>query len=123
MLQLRKKESYSEKMQKIKVNSATRYFKRKSRRENKRTFLKKKTMTQVLKENEQKNNFEKDLKYEKKCVSFTTYIYRSLHSMTLVTDKKTEKIKNRSTFDQRNFMLKFIKTRYIFKNRTEYMLF
>ena len=78
-------------------------------------FWKKKTRAQVLKENEQKNNFENDLRYERKCVFFTTCIYRSLHSMTSVIDKKTERIKNRSAFDQRNFMLKFIKTRYFLK--------
>ena len=75
----------------------------------------KKIRAQVLKENEQKNNFEEDLKYEKKCVSFTTRIYRSLHSMTLVIDKKTKRIKSRSTFDQKNFMFKFITTRYFLK--------
>ena len=35
--------------------------------------------------------------------------------MTFVIDKKTEKIKNKSTFDQRNFMFKFITTRYFLK--------
>ena len=78
-------------------------------------FWKKKTRAQVLKENEQKNNFEKDLKYEKECFSFTTRIYRSLYSMTSVIDKKTEKIKDRSTFDQRNSMFKFITIKYFLK--------
>ena len=68
-----------------------------------------------MKENEQKNNFEKDLKYEKKCVSFITRTYRSLHSMTFVIDKKTERIESRSTFNQKNFMLKFITTKYFLK--------
>ena len=35
--------------------------------------------------------------------------------MTFVIDKKAERIKNRSTFDERNFMFKFIKTRYFLK--------
>ena len=35
--------------------------------------------------------------------------------MTSVIDKKTERIKDRSTFDQRNFMLKFIAMRYFLK--------
>ena len=35
--------------------------------------------------------------------------------MTFVIDRKTEKIKNKSTLDQRNFMLKFIITRYFLK--------
>ena len=35
--------------------------------------------------------------------------------MTSVIDKKTERIKNRSTFDQKNFMLKFMKTGYSLK--------
>ena len=83
--------------------------------ENREFSWKKKTRTQILKENEQKNNFEKDLRYEKKCVSLTTRIYRSLHSMTFVIDRKTEKIKDRLTFDQKNFMLKFIKTRHFLK--------
>ena len=74
-----------------------------------------KTKAQVLKENEQENNFEDDLRYERKCVFFTTCIYRLLHSMTLVIDRKTERIKDRSTFDQKNFMLKFIRTRYFLK--------
>ena len=76
---------------------------------------KKKTRAQVLKENEQKNNFEKDLKYERKHVSSTTHIYRSLHSMTSVIDKKIKRIKNRSIFNQENFMLKFIRTKYFLK--------
>ena len=62
-------------------------------------FWEKKIKAQVLKENEQKNNFKKDLKYERECVFFITHIYRSLHSMTFVIDKKTERIKNKSTFD------------------------
>ena len=52
---------------------------------------KKKTRIQVLKKNEQKNNFEKDLRYRKECVFFTTRIYRLLHSMTSVIDKKQKK--------------------------------
>ena len=35
--------------------------------------------------------------------------------MTPVTDRKAERIEDRSTFDQRNFMLKFIKTRHFLK--------
>ena len=35
--------------------------------------------------------------------------------MTSVIDKKTKRIKNRSTFDQENFMFKFITTRYSLK--------
>ena len=62
-------------------------------------FWEKKTRAQVLKENEQENNFEKDLKYERKCVFSTTCIYRPLHSMTPVIDKKTKRIESRSTFD------------------------
>ena len=46
---------------------------------------------------------------------FTTRIYRSLHNMTFVIDKKAEKIKNKSTFDQKDFMFKFITTRYFLK--------
>ena len=76
---------------------------------------KKKTRAQILKENEQKNNFEEDLKYERECVFFTTCIYRLLYNMTSVIDKKTERIKSRSTFDQKNFMFKFITTRYFLK--------
>ena len=75
----------------------------------------KKIRAQVLKENEQKNNFEKELKYKREYVFFTTRIYRSLYSITFVTDKKAERIDDRSTFDQKNFMLKFIKTRYFLK--------
>ena len=75
----------------------------------------KKTKAQVLKENEQKNNFEKDLKYERECVSLTIRIYRPLHSITSVIDRKTKRIKNKSAFDQRNFMLKLITTRYFLK--------
>ena len=78
-------------------------------------FWKKETRAQVLKENEQKNNFEKDLKYERECVFFTTRIYCSLHSMTSVIDRKTKRIESRSTFDQKNFMLKFITTKYFLK--------
>ena len=78
-------------------------------------FWEKKTRAQVLKENEQKNNFKKNLRYERKCVFFTTRIYRSLRSMTFMIDKKTERIKSRSAFDQKNFMFKFITTRYFLK--------
>ena len=35
--------------------------------------------------------------------------------MTSVIDKKAERIKSRSAFDQKNFMLKLIKTRYFLK--------
>ena len=86
-------------MQEIKVNSATQYSKKRSRRENKKTFLEKENKSTNYKKNEQKNNFENDLKYEKKGVFFTIRIYRSLHSMTSVIDKKAERIKSRSTFD------------------------
>ena len=55
------------------------------------------------------------MKYERKCVSFTTRIYRSLHSMSSVIDKKIRKINNKSTLDRGNFMLKFIKTKYFLK--------
>ena len=55
------------------------------------------------------------MKYERKCVSFTTRIYRLLHSMTPVIDKKAERIENKSAFDQKNFMFKFIKTRHFLK--------
>ena len=78
-------------------------------------FWEKETRAQVLKENEQKNNFEEDLKYERECVFLTTRIYRPLHSMTLVIGRKAERIKSRSAFDQRNFMFKFIKTRHFLK--------
>ena len=37
--------------------------------------------------------------------------------MTSVIDRKTERIESRSTFDQRNFMLKLIKTRHFLKAR------
>ena len=35
--------------------------------------------------------------------------------MTSVIDRKTERIKSRSRFDQRNFMFKFMKMRYFLK--------
>ena len=80
-------------------------------------FWKKKTRAQVLKENEQKNNFEKELRYEREYIFFTTRIYRSLHSMTSVIDTKTERINGRSALDQKNFILKFIKTRHFLKEK------
>ena len=89
MLQSREKKSYNKKMQEIKVNSAAQYFRKIFRWENKKTFLKKENKSTSLKKNEQKNNFEKDLKSKKKCVFFTTRIYRLLHNMTFMIDKKT----------------------------------
>ena len=82
---------------------------------NRKHSWEKKVKTQILKENEYKTNFEKKLKYGRECVSFTTCIYRSLHSMTFIIDKKAKRIKNRLAFDQKNFMLKFMKTRYSLK--------
>ena len=37
--------------------------------------------------------------------------------MTFVIDRKTERINNKSTLNQRNFMLKSIKTKYFLKTR------
>ena len=77
--------------------------------------MRKKTRAQILKENEQKNNFEKESKYEREYIFFRTRTYRSLHSMTFMIDKKTERINDRSTLDQKNSIFKFIKTRYFLK--------
>ena len=55
------------------------------------------------------------MRYKRECVFLTTCIYRPLHSMTFMIDKKTERIKSRSAFDQKNFMFKFIKTRHFLK--------
>ena len=82
---------------------------------NKKLFWKKETRAQVLKKTEQKNNFEEELRYERKYVSFITRIYRSLHSITFVIDTITEKINNRSMLDRENFIFKFIKMRYFSK--------
>ena len=82
---------------------------------NRELSWKKKIKIQVLKENEQKNNFEEELKYQRKCIFFTTRIYRLLYNITSVIDIKTKKINDRSTLNRENFTFKFIKMRYFSK--------
>ena len=112
---MRKKESYNKKKQKIKVNSAARYLKRIFRWENKKTFLRKENKDINFKRKWAEEQLWKKFEIQKRMCFFTTRIYRSLHSITSVIDKKTERIENRSTFDQKNFMFKFITTKYFLK--------
>ena len=59
MLQLQKKKSYNEKVQEIKVNSTARYFKRRSRQENKRTLLRKENKSTSFKKTSKRTILKK----------------------------------------------------------------
>ena len=110
-----KKDHIAKRYKKSKLTQQLDILKEDFYEKNKKHSWKKKTRAQILKENKQENNFEKKLKYERECVFFIICIYRLLYSMTFMIDKKTERIENRSTFDQKNFILKFMKTRYFSK--------
>ena len=116
MLQLRKKKSYYKKMQEIKVISAARYLKRISRWENKETFLRKENKNISFKRKRAEEQLWERFEIRKRmCFFYNMYLSLVIQHDVSVIDKKTKRIENRSTFDQKNFMFKFITTKYFLK--------